>query len=140
LVYHYLYHHVPELNKEGGILNIGKLFMGFLDFWGKRFDIATQRVVMAPVPTIVQKQNMGIDGRAEKVDGLSIQDPNNEENNISGGSHRAAYVLAQFGSAWDALDARLQTLDLSGTSILEAILGGNYESYDLQRRTIEQLS
>lgn len=160
LVYHYLYHHQPELKKEGGILNIGKLFMGFLDFWGKRFDIATQRIVMAPIPTIVQKvstialstcfisstgtnseqQSMGIDGRAEKVDGLSIQDPNNEANNISGGSHRAAYVLQQFGSAWDALDARLQTLDLSGTSILEAILGGNYESYDLQRRTIEQLS
>jgi non-canonical poly(A) RNA polymerase PAPD5/7 len=55
LVYHYLYHHQPELAKQGGILNIGKLFLGFLEFWGHKFDIATQRVVMAPVPEIVKK-------------------------------------------------------------------------------------
>lgn len=55
LVYHYLYHHQNNLEKQGGIINIGKLFMGFLDFWGHQFDIATQRIVMAPVPSVVLK-------------------------------------------------------------------------------------
>jgi non-canonical poly(A) RNA polymerase PAPD5/7 len=83
---------------------------------------------------------MGIDGRLEKPDGLSIQDPNNPHNNISGGSSQVKHIFKLFSEAHEALQRRLSTLDLSGTSVLGTILGGNYESYDQHRMHIARIS
>ncbi|KAF2745504.1 hypothetical protein M011DRAFT_460088 [Sporormia fimetaria CBS 119925] len=122
------------------VQNVGKVFMGFLDFWGNQFNLATQRLDMSTdPPQIVYKDAIGIDGRPEKIDGLSIQDPNRSDNNISGGSHRAALVFKLFSEAHEALLARLQRPDFSGISILETIIGGNYETYERQKMIIANL-
>jgi non-canonical poly(A) RNA polymerase PAPD5/7 len=86
------------------------------------------------------QQELGIDGRKEKWDGLSIQDPNNPMNNVSGGSHRAMHVFRLFSQAHEALQQRLETLDISGISILETIIGGNYESYTSHWNQLRRLT
>jgi non-canonical poly(A) RNA polymerase PAPD5/7 len=139
LVYHHLYQELPKDSGEKP-KSLGELFLGFLDFYGNQFDLATQRLEMAPTPKVVPKQAMGIDGRPEKPDGLSIQDPHNAENNISGGSQKAKHIFRAFAEAHKVLHDRLSALDLSGTSILESILGGNYESYRQHRERVRRTS
>jgi non-canonical poly(A) RNA polymerase PAPD5/7 len=58
LVYTYLRNHLPD-PAEGEMVNLAKLFMGFLDFWGNKFDLATQRLeTTSDPPRIVQKVNL----------------------------------------------------------------------------------
>jgi non-canonical poly(A) RNA polymerase PAPD5/7 len=87
----------------------------------------------------IRQTGRDVDSRLDKEDGLSIRDPNNPANNISGGSSKAKYVFQLFSDAYDSLQDKLSTFDLSGTSILEAIIGGNYESYRIHRDHIRQI-
>ncbi|KAL6702763.1 hypothetical protein ACN47E_000947 [Coniothyrium glycines] len=127
--------HAPKPN------NLGECFVGFLDYYGNKFDLATQRIQMNP-PAVVKKTRYGIDDREEKPDGLSIQDPNRPENNISGGSHRAKDTFKAFAAAHKTLEDRIQAAKAGqdiGSSILECVLGGNYSSYIKQRRHMRSL-
>lgn len=47
LVYHYM---KLETAKEGESPNLGDMFLGFFDYYGNKFDLATQRLVMEPGP------------------------------------------------------------------------------------------
>ncbi|KAF1351614.1 hypothetical protein EJ07DRAFT_159352 [Lizonia empirigonia] len=118
--------------------NLGDCFLGFLNYYGNEFDLRTQRIQMHP-PAIIQKNGIDVDGRGERPDGLSIQDPNRPENNISGGSHKAWEVFRAFGSAYRVLKDRIDSKS-PGRSILECLLGGNYESYIMQRRHMQTLN
>ncbi|KAH8732155.1 hypothetical protein GQ44DRAFT_735100 [Phaeosphaeriaceae sp. PMI808] len=121
--------------------NLGACFLGFLEYYGKKFDLAKQRIQMHP-PAIVKKTHMGIDGRVEQPTGLSIQDPNKPDNNISGGSHKAANAFGVFAAAHDTLTDRMKASAAGhdiGPSILECVIGGNYDSYIRQRRRMESL-
>jgi non-canonical poly(A) RNA polymerase PAPD5/7 len=117
--------------------NLGACFIGFLKYYGVDFDLRTQRIQMHP-PAVVRKTSMGIDGRPERPDGLSIQDPNRPDNNISGGSHKAHEVFKAFGSAYKALTDSIAHRT-PGASLLECILGGNYNTYEAQRKHMETL-
>ena len=117
--------------------NLGDCFLGFLNYYGNEFDLRTQRIQMHP-PAIIQKNGYDVDGREERLDGLSIQDPNRPENNISGGSHKAREVFSAFGAAYRVLKDRIDSRS-PGRSILECLLGGNYETYIMQRRHMQTL-
>ena len=55
LVYTYLRANEPRDSRDE-IVNLAKVFMGFLDFWGNKFDMATQRIQMcSDGPQIVPK-------------------------------------------------------------------------------------
>jgi non-canonical poly(A) RNA polymerase PAPD5/7 len=85
---------------------------------------------------------MGIDNKPEKADGLSIQDPNRPENNISGGSFKATQAFQLFSDAYDTITDCIKRVDMKqdiGSSILACILGGNYSSYVDQRRIMRSL-
>lgn len=122
--------------------NLGECFLGFLKYYGNDFNLSRQRIQMYP-PAIIEKTSYGIDGRPEKPDGLSIQDPNRPENNISGGSHKAKEVFKAFGKAYRILNDHMDVLRAGtvspGHSILGCILGGNYSSYIMQRRHFQSL-
>ncbi|KAL5118066.1 hypothetical protein ACEQ8H_004053 [Pleosporales sp. CAS-2024a] len=121
--------------------NLAECFMGFLKYYGKDFDLAKKRIQMNP-PAILDKEAYGIDGRKESMTGLSIQDPNKPDNNISGGSRRVPEAFNVFAAAYDTLADRLRALELGqdiGPSILECIIGGNYESYLNQRQRLRRL-
>ena len=117
--------------------NLGDCFLGFLNYYGNEFDLRTQRIQMHP-PAIIRKDGYDVDGREERPNGLSIQDPNRPENNISGGSHKAWEVFQAFRSAHRILKDRIDSKS-PGRSILECLLGGNYETYIMQRRHMQTL-
>ncbi|KAF2644616.1 hypothetical protein P280DRAFT_514087 [Massarina eburnea CBS 473.64] len=121
--------------------NVGDIFLGFLDYYGNQFNIATERLVMYE-PYIVKKGSIGIDGRREKTDGLSIQDPGRPDNNISGGSAKATTVLRLFSGAHALLCERLDSIrngTYSGNSILEPLFGGNYRQYKDHRLRLSKI-
>ncbi|KAF2244107.1 hypothetical protein BU26DRAFT_435260 [Trematosphaeria pertusa] len=116
--------------------NLGELFLNFLDYYGNKFDLRQKRIVMHP-PALVNKSHTGIDGRQEKPDGLSIQDPNRPNNNISGGSFKAKQVFDAFAGAHRALKERMDAIRNAGDShfsILGALFAGDYTSYEVQRK------
>lgn len=55
LVYMYLHDKIPREESEVTV-NIAELFMGFLDFYGNQFNLATERLVMAPYPPRVVRK------------------------------------------------------------------------------------
>jgi non-canonical poly(A) RNA polymerase PAPD5/7 len=139
--------------------NLGDCFLGFLKYYGKDFDLSRKRIQMNP-PAVLNKvssrcadtyhnfstnllqSTYGIDGREESDTGLSIQDPNKLDNNISGGSRRAAEAFNVFSAAHDTLADRLKASELGqeiGPSILACIIGGNYDSYLKQRHRLSTI-
>lgn len=72
-------------------------------------------------------------------DRLSIIDPNNSSNDISGGSSNVGIIFYDFHSAHRMIKERMAELSKGGghgtnmASILETILAGNYSSFRLQR-------
>ena len=68
---------------------------------------------------------------------LSIIDPNNPYNDIAGGSSNTGTILKCFSDCYNELQKRMSQLqdsaDRRNQSILCRILGGNYESFRLQR-------
>ncbi|KAH7138952.1 hypothetical protein B0J11DRAFT_31476 [Dendryphion nanum] len=128
LVVVFLHHFRQENGTEHTAPVHGKQLLDFLDFYGNKFDLSRQRLVMDPIQ-LAPKGRDGIDGRAEKNDRLSIQDPNDPTNNISGGSSRVKEIFKLFSAAHHDLTARCASWDPSGASILGSVIGGNYDSY-----------
>ncbi|KAF2828842.1 hypothetical protein CC86DRAFT_392988 [Ophiobolus disseminans] len=132
---------VSYLEHTGKPENLGQCLLGFLKYYGKQFDLSRKRIQMKP-PAIVEKSMYGIDNRLEQPTGLSIQDPNRPENNISGGSHKAVNAFKLFANAYETLMDRFEAVELGnfkGTSLLECMIGGNYTSYITQRRHMRSL-
>lgn len=77
----------------------------------------------------------------KNVDRLSIIDPNNIANDISGGSSRFAEISSCFSAAYATMQDRLEAVE-SGEktcdSLLQPILGGNYAHFDEQRAILEE--
>ncbi|KAK5118087.1 hypothetical protein LTR62_004133 [Meristemomyces frigidus] len=132
---------MPEL--QSGTMNprlhYGDLLMEFLDLYGNRFDVRNVGIRMSPpgyfdkVKEPMPKQN------SER---LTIQDPNNPLNDISGGSAAIDTVLDCFRTAHGALQRRLAQIEAGVNvhgSILGCIWGGNYTSFIQQRAKLSTL-
>lgn len=76
-------------------------------------------------------------------DRLSIIDPNNPSNDISGGSSNTPSILARFHDAFNLLSDRIEDMSRKphGTkgSILEVILKGDYSSFRMQREYLQHI-
>lgn len=71
-----------------------------------------------------------------------IEDPNNPANDISGGTREILLIFQSFANAFREVNDRMEALNRSGdcqTSILEVILGGNFEDYAEQRRHLHRV-
>ena len=77
------------------------------------------------------------------LDRLSIIDPNNPENDISGGSKNFSNVVEAFSLAHRLLSERMLEIrdvpEKQNASMLEVILAGNYSSFRLQRDHLQKL-
>ncbi|KAL5438167.1 hypothetical protein PMIN07_006397 [Paraphaeosphaeria minitans] len=121
--------------------NLGQTFLQFLDFFGNKFDYSRYRIVADPA-SIVRKGRHGVDGREERADRMSIQDPNDPRNNISGGSYKADKCLELFSWAHRVLVERMDTIHMRTfheISILESVLGGDYSLYLKQRERMRNI-
>ncbi|KAH9232276.1 hypothetical protein K456DRAFT_37518 [Colletotrichum gloeosporioides 23] len=123
--------------------HLGEMLMEFFDLYGNRFDYTNTAIRLNPpgymhktkVPDVVYKNR----------DRLSVIDPNNPANDISGGSSNAGRILGEFRYAYQRLQKRMAELSQLGsrasqpTSILEAIYAGNYSSFRNQRAHLRRL-
>lgn len=72
-------------------------------------------------------------------------DPNDQYNDISGGSSNTATITRAFALAHDALQRRMvemsqaKTTERANQSLLGCILAGNYSDYHQQRAHLAQL-
>lgn len=132
---------MPEL-QTGNMdpqLHYGDLLLNFLDLYGNKFDFRATGITFNPPGYFDKIHNPQPKQNAER---LTIIDPNNSLNDISGGSHRIEAVLDCFRRAHAQLQRRLAQIhhgqDVDG-SILGCFWGGNYTSFIHQREKLSLL-
>lgn len=127
----------PQLMKEA---TIGELLLNFLDLYGNKFDIVTTGIRMKPPHYYFDK--IRNPSRKQNAQHLTIIDPNNSDNDISGGTRNIRLVLQCFSNAYADLQRRLAEVDKGHDvkgSILGSVLRGNYSSFIVQRRKLSKL-
>ncbi|KAK0955948.1 hypothetical protein LTR91_009298 [Friedmanniomyces endolithicus] len=129
---------MPELqsNSVEPRLHYGELLMNFLDLYGNRLDFHTTGIRMDP-PGYFNKHFDP--APKQNLDRLTIIDPNNPMNDISGGSYEIDAVLNTFRQASAALQRRLAQVHAGKKvedSILGCMWGGNYTSFLRQREKL----
>lgn len=117
----------------------GDIFMKFLDFYGNKIDIRSTGILMHPPYHYDKDKHPKFMQNKER---LTIIDPNNPDNDISGGSHKIDTVFGRFRGAYSDLQRYMSSLSsgqISTASILECIIGGDYQSLHHQRERLRQL-
>ncbi|KAL4893368.1 hypothetical protein BDV59DRAFT_178100 [Aspergillus ambiguus] len=113
--------------------NLGSILLDFFEFYGDLFDYETVGIRMSP-PGYFNKRVY----RSSKDNSprLAIEDPNNPDNDISGGTREIALVFKAFSQAYRDLKHCMISMGMSGSadgSILECIIAANYDEYTEQR-------
>ncbi|KUI69648.1 Poly(A) RNA polymerase protein 2 [Cytospora mali] len=132
---------MPQINS--GDMNpehhLGTLLMHFFDLYGNKFDHKTTALRLNP-PGYVNK-NQVTTFTYKNPGRLSIIDPNNPGNDISGGSMNYQQIVASFSQAYKLLQERLSRIAKGENfkSILEIVLGGNYSTFREQRNYLRQV-
>lgn len=73
---------------------------------------------------------------------LSIEDPNNPDNDISGGTREILIILRAFSDAYRALKRSMTRTAMTGwtkSSLLGCIIGANYDEYTQQRQQLREV-
>ncbi|KAF2205014.1 hypothetical protein GQ43DRAFT_437444 [Delitschia confertaspora ATCC 74209] len=135
---------VSFLHLQGAGENLGQTFLNFLDFYGNQFDLNSMRISLNP-HQYEAKGRFGVDDRPEREDRLSITDPNDQYNNISGGSDKVAHIFKLFSQAHNSIRDRMKMMKVKANraprdSVLDPVFGGNYQSYIDQREHLMSLA
>lgn len=126
--------HMPEIQSGSmeGELHYGDLLMNFLELYGNRFDYEQTGIIMNPPEYYNKREHTLV---REKASRLTVIDPNNSQNDISGGSSNISQIFAIFSMAHARIQQRLA--DLHNMPRAGSILGccwkGNYTSFEVQR-------
>ncbi|KAJ1328248.1 non-canonical poly(A) RNA polymerase PAPD5/7 [Microdochium nivale] len=148
LVVHLL-NSMPQIQSGSMIAehHLGEVLMEFFDYYGNHFQYETVAIRMNPPGLLNKADSSSVVYR--NLDRLSIIDPNNPDNDISGGSSNTRTIMKNFADAAALL--RKQMADLasnkkregkSGHSrlLLEPLLGGKYSQFQVQRDWIHKLA
>ncbi|RFU24261.1 hypothetical protein B7463_g12075, partial [Scytalidium lignicola] len=133
-----LLQHMPQVQSGNMVpeYHLGEILMEFLELYGKQFDFTTTAIKLNPPSYVTKDIHNGIYKQAT-IDRISIIDPNNPQNDISGGSSNTQKIRKCFSDAYNALQSTMVSLQFSDTrenaSILGCVIGGNYSSFQLQR-------
>lgn len=139
--------------------NLGSLLMHFFDLYGNRFNYKVTALRLNPpgyvnkaglsqsqsgfstTNKILMAQNQVTTFTYRNPDRLSIIDPNNPSNDISGGSQNYPQIKACFAEAHKLLQERIERVARGEkhNSILEIILGGNYAMFREQRNYLRKV-
>ncbi|KAJ5683087.1 hypothetical protein N7462_006252, partial [Penicillium macrosclerotiorum] len=122
-----LLQHLPH----GKDANLGSLLLDFFNFYGRTFDYEKTGLRMNP-PGYFNKFFQVF----ENKDRLSIEDPNNPDNDISGGTKEIALIFRTFREAHFNLTRRMEYMSTTNNlnvSILESIIAANYDEYIEER-------
>lgn len=139
--------------------HLGEMLLEFFDLYGRQFNHEVNAISLAGTIGYVRKVSCAharpmicwghallqeltwafkTDVRGftyRNTERLSIIDPNNPSNDISGGSSNTPSILARFEEAYKALRSRMKQAATDGDKggILDAILCGDYSSFREQR-------
>ncbi|KAG9673584.1 hypothetical protein KCU99_g4897, partial [Aureobasidium melanogenum] len=119
--------------------SLDTVLMTFFVYYGRDFDVHNHGIQMEPWNIVTKKSWRNAKGQPSKHDRLLIIDPNNYNNDISGGSSSVMKIFERFANAFrelnicmsDAEDAHKDNGDV--ISILERVWGGNYALFEAQR-------
>ena len=114
----------------------GETLLEFLDYYGDHFDIRRTGIRMNPIGYF---DKITTPHPRQNPDRLTIIDPNNSMNDISGGSRSIDLVMDVFRRARAQLDRRLEEVgrgQRAGQSILGCLLAGNYSIFEHQRQVL----
>ncbi|KJK61570.1 Cid1 family poly A polymerase [Aspergillus parasiticus SU-1] len=120
--------------------NLGSILMDFFEFYGHEFDYETVGIRMEP-PGYFNKRVYKV-YRDNKDARLSIEDPNNADNDVSGGTREIALIFKSFRDAYRLLKDRMVYTAMAGdqqNSILESIIAANYDEYTEQRWQLREI-
>ncbi|EEQ92121.1 DNA polymerase sigma subunit [Blastomyces dermatitidis ER-3] len=133
-----LLQHLPYSGAEP---NLGGVLMDFFDFYGNKFDSRRVGIQFDP-PGYFDKKLLGV-YQANKQQRLAIMDPNNPDNDISGGTKEIPLIFRAFADAYQILKQDMVQAAFFPqkrmNSLLGSIIGANYESYDRQRTHLTSL-
>ncbi|KAJ6163736.1 hypothetical protein N7497_003715 [Penicillium chrysogenum] len=127
-----LLQHLPKGHMQ---LNAGSILMEFFNFYGNKFQYNQVAICLDP-PGYFSKKSFG------NPDRLTIEDPNNADNDISGGARAIDLILGTFARAHTTLKNRMEHLALvrgPSKSILGPIIAANFEKYTEQRNQLRRV-
>jgi non-canonical poly(A) RNA polymerase PAPD5/7 len=127
-----LLQHTPQGHLQP---NLGNILMDFFNFYGKQYRYETQGIRMNP-PGYFNKVYFG------NPDRLTIEDPNNQDNDISGGTKEINLILRTFSRAHTTLQSRIEQLAFyedHRSSILGPIIAANFDEYIEQRLQLQNV-
>ncbi|KAL3463158.1 hypothetical protein BJX64DRAFT_287649 [Aspergillus heterothallicus] len=111
--------------------NLGNVLMEFFHFYGHLFDYESVGIRLNP-PGYFNKRAYNV-YKDKNNARLCIEDPNNPDNNISGGTREVSLIFKSFSEAYRLLKERMWSLAVSdlvaGESILGAIIAANFDEY-----------
>lgn len=139
--------------------NLGEILIEFLDFYGNQLDTTRTGIMMNPpgyfekvcdvvcavhwcltfrLQIAYQRPNLrGPIYQPNKADRLAIIDPNKPDNDISGGSKNVMQIFDRFARAH--LEILKAMKSPNRPSVLDWLLGGDYESFVWQRDHLRRL-
>ncbi|KAK0388073.1 hypothetical protein NLU13_4317 [Sarocladium strictum] len=114
--------------------HLGEMLLEFFELYGRRFRYQNVAIRLTSSPGYVRKNNV-TSLTYKNTDRLSIIDPCNSTNDISGGSSNTSVIMSRFREAYDMLKERMaevaQNPDKGG--ILDVLMKGDYSSFRKQR-------
>ncbi|KAK2930273.1 polymerase, nucleotidyl transferase domain [Fusarium oxysporum f. sp. vasinfectum] len=114
--------------------HLGEMLLEFFHLYGREFRHDTNAISLTrPIGYIRKSEVRSL--TYKNYDRLSIIDPNNSGNDISGGSSNTVAILDRFKGAFHLLRDRMDEIarDPNQGNILEVILRGDYSSFRMQR-------
>ncbi|KAJ2905613.1 DNA polymerase sigma [Zalerion maritima] len=120
----------------------GELLMKFFRLYGIEFNFRDVAIQTNP-PCLVQKNDLNL--VYKNLDRISIVDPNNPDNDISGGSSNTRNIVAAFADAYRRLTERLEEVQSDkGTSvepisILSVLFEGDYRHWIQTRERLKMV-
>ncbi|KAI1265516.1 hypothetical protein F5Y18DRAFT_386810 [Xylariaceae sp. FL1019] len=123
--------------------HMGEILMEFLDYYGNRFQYETVAISLNPPRLVNKSQATSVVYR--NLDRISILDPNNSTNDVSGGSSNFFSVKKGFSSAYRTLRDDMARLARQGPAgpkdtLLGPLIGGNYASFEYQRNYLAKIA
>ncbi|KAI9891056.1 MAG: hypothetical protein M1814_003407 [Vezdaea aestivalis] len=125
--------------------HLGEILLEFLDLYGNRFNISQAGIRLDP-PGYFDKREEGPQlARRDGGQRLTIQDPNNADNDISGGTSNIYLIQEQFAKAFEILQREMSFLHTAsletrqGRVLLGPMLSGNYSSFNWHRVRMQKI-
>ncbi|KAI6780661.1 dna polymerase sigma subunit [Emericellopsis cladophorae] len=120
--------------------HLGEMLLEFLDLYGRQFNYEHNAISLTGRIGYMPKSD--VRGFTYKNrERLSIIDPNNDANDISGGSSNVPAIMSRFEDAFLTLRDRMKEVASKNTKggILDTIMAGDYSSFEAQRNYLRHV-